>query len=84
MNFIAWTAIGAIADFLTRTTLGESAYGPIWGCAVGIAGGTAGGLIMFASSTIHRGIAYTGLAALLGGAVLSGITAIVIGRARLV
>ena len=84
MNFIAWITIGVIGDFLTRSALGERAYGPIWGSAVGIAGGTAAGLIVFASSTIHRGIAYTGLAALLGAAVFSGITTIIIGRGRLV
>jgi uncharacterized membrane protein YeaQ/YmgE (transglycosylase-associated protein family) len=80
MYFLSWIIVGLIIGRLTGKFLGAGGYGPIVDIALGIAGAIAGGLIMrFASSPAHAGLLYTGMAAILGAAFLTGLTAFVNG-----
>ncbi len=84
MYVLAWITIGLVTGWLTRNALAERGYGPNVDTAIGTAGAIGSGLIMrLASPLPHSGLVYTGLAALLGAAVLTGITILMIGRRRL-
>ena len=83
MAFLSWVVVGLIIGRLTGKFLGAGGYGPIVDIALGIAGAITGGLIMsVASSPAHAGLVYTGMAAILGAAFLTGLTGFVNGGRR--
>jgi uncharacterized membrane protein YeaQ/YmgE (transglycosylase-associated protein family) len=84
MYLLAWITIGLVTSWLTRKALAERGYGPNVDNAIGTAAAIGSGLIMrLASPPAHSGLAYTGPAACLGAAVLTGISILIIGRRRL-
>jgi uncharacterized membrane protein YeaQ/YmgE (transglycosylase-associated protein family) len=84
MYVLAWITIGLLTGWLTRKALAERGYGPNVDNAICTAGAIGTGLIVrLAGPGAHSGLAYTGPAALLGAAVSTGITILIIGRRRL-
>ena len=83
MYILSWIVIGVVAGWLTGKLIVGNGYGPILDIVMGIAGAIGGGFIMrLASSPAHGGLAYTSLAALMGGAILTATTAYANGRKR--
>ena len=75
MYFLSWIIVGLVIGRLTGQLLGGRGYGPIVDIVMGIAGAVAGGfIVLLASSPAHAGVVYTGLAAILGAAILTGIS----------
>lgn len=73
--YFLWIIIGLVIGRLTGQLLGGGGYGPIVDIVMGIAGAVAGGfIVLLASSPAHAGVLYTGLAAILGAAILTGMT----------
>lgn len=73
--YFLWIIIGLVIGRLTGQLLGAGGYGPIVDIVMGIAGAVAGGfIVLLASSPAHAGVLYTGLAAILGAAILTGMT----------
>jgi len=74
MYFLSWIIVGLITGRLTGQLLGGGGYGPIVDIVMGVAAAISGGFIVrLASSPAHAGVVYTGLAAILGAAILTGI-----------
>jgi uncharacterized membrane protein YeaQ/YmgE (transglycosylase-associated protein family) len=83
MYFLSWIIVGLVTGRLTGKLLGGGGYGPIVDIVMGIAGAVAGGFIMrLASSPARAGVVYTGFAAILGAAILTGITGYANGARR--
>ena len=81
--YFLWIIIGLVIGRLTGQLLGGGGYGPIVDIVMGVAGAVAGGfIVLLASSPAHAGVAYTGLAAILGAAILTGITVYANGARR--
>lgn len=83
MYLLTWIIVGLIIGWGTGKFLTSSGYGPIVDVVMGIAGAVAGGFIMrVASSSVHSGLLYTSVAAIVGGVFLTGLTGFVNGRKR--
>lgn len=83
MYFLSWVIVGSIVGWSTGKFLTVGGYGPIVDIATGMAGAVAGGFMMrAASSPAHAGLLYTSMAAIVGAALLTGITIFANGRKR--
>ena len=83
MYLLSWIIVGLIIGWSTGRFIGAGGYGPIVDIAMGVAGAVGGGFVMrVASSSAHAGLLYTGMAAIVGAVLLTGLTGFVNGKKR--
>ena len=76
MYILSWIVVGIITGGLMGQLLTGNGYGPIVDMAMGIGGAVVGGFMMlFSSAPAYSGLFYTSLAATLGAAILTVLTA---------
>src|SRR5690349_9343663 len=85
MHLLIWNIVGVATGWATRKMLAEAGYGTIVNSMVAVGGALCGGLIlMFTSPAAQKQLVHTSLGAVLGAAIASGFTILIIGRKRLV
>lgn len=83
MYFLSWVIVGLLTGWLTGKLVREGGYGPIVNVVMGVAGAVAGGFVArLTSSPNHGGLVYTSFSAILGAAIVTGITAYATARKR--